>query len=154
MDGVRGYWNGDQLMSRHGNDLRAPKWFIQGLPTEFALDGELWMGMGTTHENIMTVLKSKNGDWNQIGYHLFDIPSSFGTYEERMKEMEVIKFPPHVHVVEPRRCKGTEHMYEYLGLITAAKGEGIMLREPLSKYDPGYTTSLLKVKAEIFSCTC
>ena len=30
LDGVRGYWNGQQLISRKGNPFSAPKWFTAG----------------------------------------------------------------------------------------------------------------------------
>ena len=44
MDGVRAYWNGKKLMSRHGKDIECPSWFTEGLPIGVKLDGELWMG--------------------------------------------------------------------------------------------------------------
>ena len=40
-DGVRAYWDGAQLLTRAGNRIAAPDWFIAPLPRE-ALDGELW----------------------------------------------------------------------------------------------------------------
>src|SRR5690606_18890098 len=40
LDGVRGYWNGQVLVSRTGTPIDAPDWFIAGLP-DTALDGEL-----------------------------------------------------------------------------------------------------------------
>src|SRR5210317_1978311 len=44
-DGVRAFWNGEQLLSRQGNVIQAPAWFIEPLPDE-PLDGELWLGRG------------------------------------------------------------------------------------------------------------
>src|SRR5690348_4120658 len=81
MDGVRAYWDGKQLISRQGNLIPSSTELSIRLPTSIALDGELWMGTGTTHENVTKVLKSKKGDWSQIGYYVFDILSSPGTYE-------------------------------------------------------------------------
>ena len=102
---------------------------------------------------LLKVLNSKNGDWSQIGYYMFDIPSSPGTYEERMEEMETIQsiLPSHVHVVENIQCTGKDHLQEYLDSIVAAKGEGVMLRKPNTRYEIGYTSSLLKVKVSIIS---
>jgi len=45
-DGVRGYWDGQQLLTRGGERVQAPAWFTEGWPRS-PLDGELWMGRGT-----------------------------------------------------------------------------------------------------------
>ena len=42
LDGVRAYWDGANFWSRNGNQFPAPAWFKAGLPTDQALDGELW----------------------------------------------------------------------------------------------------------------
>src|SRR5262245_61289032 len=42
LDGVRAYWDGTRMLSRLGNVLHAPDWFIKGLP-KHPLDGELFM---------------------------------------------------------------------------------------------------------------
>lgn len=43
LDGVRGYWNGTELLTRGGHRIETPPWFTQGWPSQ-PLDGELWMG--------------------------------------------------------------------------------------------------------------
>jgi len=48
-------------------------------------------------------------------------------------------------------CTGTDHSYKYLDSIVSAKGEGLMLRKPLSLYIPELTSSLLKVKVSFVS---
>lgn len=154
MDGVRGYWNGKELLSRNGKVISCPAWFTDGmvsaaLPSGMTLDGELWMGRGTTHVNITTTFQSTNSDWNQIGYYIFDIPSASGTtYEGRMEIMNGIKplLPTHVHVVENIQCVGLAHLYKYLDSVVAAQGEGVMLRQPNVNSVLGYTSSILKVK--------
>jgi DNA ligase 1 len=40
LDGVRGYWNGQQLSTRNGNILSPPPWFIKNWPN-ISMDGEL-----------------------------------------------------------------------------------------------------------------
>ena len=151
MDGVRAYWNGERLLSRYGKDLSCPKWFVENLPTNVGLDGELWMGQATTHDNLMKVLNSKTGDWSRIGYYVFDIPSTPGTYEERMEGMAALAplLPPHVHVVTNVLCSGTEHLQQYLDLIVAAHGEGVIIRKPNTNNEIGFTSSILKVKVSI-----
>jgi len=148
MDGIRAYWDGSQLLSRQGNIIQCPQWFTSRLPTDQTLDGELWMGPGTTVQDVMKVLYSKRSDWSGIGYYLFDCPSSSGTYEERMSILELLKsvFPTHINIVKSTQCTGIPHLYEYLASIIRNKGEGVMIREPLSAYETGLTSSLLKVK--------
>ena len=151
MDGVRGYWNGEKMFSRRGKLIDCPLSFVAGLPQHLTLDGELWAGPHTTFTNLIKIINSNNSNnppnWNQIGYYVFDIPSSPGTYEERMAEMERL-LPAHnmVHIVKNIECRGKEHLQMFLQEIVTGGGEGIMLRRPLSHWEPGYTSSLLKVK--------
>lgn len=153
MDGVRAYWNGKKSISKHGKEIKCPPWFTEHLPSTFQLDGELWMGRGTTHTSVTAILnlkKKQNGDdagWKQIGYFIFDIPSSNKVYEERIDEMESLKpdLPSHVHVVANIKCNGNEHLRDYLASVMAHNGEGLMARKPASQ-ETGYTASLLKVK--------
>jgi len=148
MDGVRAYWNGVSLLSRHGKIIRSPEWFVSKLPSDVALDGELWMGQSTTHEDVLKVLNSKDSDWSKMGYYIFDITSSVETYEDRMDKMESLKalLPAHVRIVQNIKCRGTEQSNEYLDSIVTNKGEGAMLRKPLTIREMGYTSSLIKVK--------
>src|SRR5689334_21281390 len=116
MDGVRAYWNGEKLITRYDSIIPCPPWFTSSLPSFIKLDGELWMGKRTTHATITKVLNSKDfSSWSQIGYYVFDVLSSSGTYEERMEQMESIKstLPPHVHVVKNIQCEGTAHLHSY-----------------------------------------
>ena len=45
LDGVRGYWDGEKLMTRGGERIVAPGWFTAGW-SNVPLDGELWVGRG------------------------------------------------------------------------------------------------------------
>jgi DNA ligase-1 len=40
-DGIRGFWNGKQLLTRGGQQIITPDWFIENYPP-FSIDGELW----------------------------------------------------------------------------------------------------------------
>jgi DNA ligase 1 len=35
LDGVRGYWNGQSMISRYGKEIICPTWFIEQLPRIF-----------------------------------------------------------------------------------------------------------------------
>jgi DNA ligase-1 len=41
-DGVRVFWDGVKLHTRQGKEIKVPEFISERLPTEFALDGELW----------------------------------------------------------------------------------------------------------------
>lgn len=47
LDGVRGYWDGEKMLTRGGERIAAPGWFTAGLP-KILMDGELWVGRGTS----------------------------------------------------------------------------------------------------------
>jgi len=93
------------------------------------------MGQATTFENILKMMKSKKGDWSQISYFVFDIPPSYGIYEERMEQMKLLQpfLPSHVHVVENLQCRGNDHSLKYLHSIVASSGEGVMLKHTTKK---------------------
>ena len=148
MDGVRAYWDGFKLVSKNGKKIHCPHWFIEGLPKDITLDGELWMGQGTTVEDIQKAIHSKDSDWSNVGYYVFDLPSSGGTYECRINEMDRIggSFPLHVQIVKSIQCTGNKHLEEYFNSIMEANGEGVIARRPNTMYEKGLTTSLLKVK--------
>ena len=115
------------------------------------MDGELWLGRGTSSQDVMSVVKSKGSShkWSEIGYYLYDLPASRSPYNERIMELEQLKqfLPQHVHVVHNIRCKGTEHSKAHLEFMVSKEGEGLMVRDPNSLYIPGLiTSSLLKVK--------
>src|SRR4051794_18058873 len=92
MDGVRAYWDGKQLLSRHGKQIEASEEFLRELPCDLELDGELWMGRGT-FEQLLSMLRSKQADWRNIQYYVFDLPSSKSTYRERIEELRHLRLP-------------------------------------------------------------
>lgn len=148
MDGIRALWDGSQMYSRGGKELTLPSWFTSDLPSSVQLDGELWMGR-QTFEQLNTLMNSNqmdHPDWHKVRYCLFDLPSSEERYEARMDALRQMALPKHVEVVQARLCEGADHVRIFLDSVTAAKGEGLVLREPNSLYSPGRTSSILKVK--------
>lgn len=157
MDGIRAYWDGFSLWSRHGKQIQTPEKFIQGLPV-ISLDGELWMGRGSW-EKLMQLIRSKelkstmDGPWNQVKYYIFDLPTSPDPYEDRMEQMKLLLLPSNAAVVRSTQCTGKPHLISYLNDVLIGCGEGIMLREPFSLYTSGITSSLLKVKVNQYFVT-
>ena len=56
LDGVRAYWDGRQLWSKHAHPFAAPPEFIAELPS-FPLEGELWGGRGSFEQTVTIVLR-------------------------------------------------------------------------------------------------
>ena len=149
LDGVRAYWDGKQFLSRQGNVYYAPDWFIEGLPA-VPLDGELWIDRKKFQRTVSIVRRQdKNDLWKEVRFLIFDAPAANGGFEERLaflKEMlarSASKFArEHTH----ERCKNLDALRAELKRVEALGGEGLMLRQPGSKYVAGRSATLLKVK--------
>ena len=150
LDGVRAYWDGTKLISRLGNTFWAPDWFLDPLPKDMPLDGELFGGRKQFQRTVSIVRRQDRSDaWKGISFLVFDAPSHGGTFEERLLALverlasrELTHVRPHPH--EP--CRGLDHLREELARVEALGGEGLMLRKPGSHYESGRSSSLLKVK--------
>ena len=149
LDGVRAYWDGKQFLSRQGNLYYAPDWFIEGLPA-LPLDGELWIDRKKFQRTVSIVRRQdKNDLWNEVRFLVFDAPAASGGFEDRLAYLQealargAAKFArPHGH----GRCTNLEGLRAELARIESLGGEGLMLRQPGSKYVAGRSTTLLKVK--------
>jgi DNA ligase-1 len=149
LDGVRAYWDGKQFLSRQGNIYHAPDWFIDGLPS-VPLDGELWIDRKKFQRTVSIVRRQdKNDLWNEVRFLVFDAPAVNGGFEDRLAFLQdslakgAAKFAQqHPH----ERCKSLEALRAELTRIESLGGEGLMLRQPGSKYVAGRSATLLKVK--------
>lgn len=149
LDGVRAYWDGKQFLSRQGNLYHAPAWFVDGLPTA-ALDGELWIDRKKFQRTVSIVRRQdKNDLWAEVRFLVFDAPAASGGFEERLDFLKdaltrgATKFARlHAH----ERCKNLDALRAELARVESLGGEGLMLRQPGSKYVAGRSSTLLKVK--------
>ena len=149
LDGVRAYWDGKQFVSRQGNLYHAPDWFTAGLPA-VPLDGELWVGRKAFQKTVGIVRRQdKPETWNTVRFLVFDAPAAGGPFEDRVKFLADglptwgAKYAGlHAHAL----CRGVDHLREELARVEALGGEGLMLRQPGSKYEAGRSATLLKVK--------
>lgn len=149
LDGVRAYWDGHRFWSRQGNEFLAPDFFVEGLP-DFPLDGELWLGRKKFQRCVSIVRRQdRSAEWKALTYVVFDAPAHGGPFEERLellsgelspKKLSWLTVHPH------QRCQGLAHLESELARVEALGGEGLMLRQPGSKYEVGRSASLLKVK--------
>ncbi len=85
LDGIRAYWDGKNLISKNGNIINAPNWFIKNFPN-FELDGELWTKRAN-FENIQSIVLDSipSTKWNEITYNIFEVPNQKGNFYERIR---------------------------------------------------------------------
>ncbi len=150
LDGVRAYWDGKQFLSRQGNTFHAPDWFIAGLPST-PLDGELWIARKKFQRTVSIVRRQDKSDlWKEVCFLVFDAPAATGGFEDRVKFIadalagkKLQYAQPHPHEL----CKDLACLRAELARVEALGGEGLMLRQPRSKYQSGRSSTLLKVKS-------
>jgi len=147
LDGIRGYWDGKQLKSKNGNIIHTPKWFTKDFPS-FELDGELWTKRGD-FENIQSIVLSDTptDKWKEVTYNIFEVPNHEGNFTQRLQfAKNHIKKVKHMHLIKQIKCKGKDHINEFLNEIEKLGGEGVMIKNPNCSYFTGRSSSILKVK--------
>ena len=109
LDGVRCYWTGKKMYSRNGNEFYPPKWFTDGLPSDMALDGELFTKRAD-FQNTISIVKKQHTDketdkaWKAVTYMIFDAPLETGIFKTRLNKIQkclmycdskIVKFVEH-----------------------------------------------------------
>jgi len=149
LDGVRGYWDGESLLSRQGKPFAAPAWFTEKLPP-FALDGELWISRGRFEEAQSITAKSQpHLGWGRLTYHIFEVPHAPGGLDSRLERLRAyLRDSPidHVKIIPQVVLCSVEHLNAQLETVDSKGGEGLVLRNPASPYETGRTSNALKVK--------
>ncbi|MCK3655345.1 ATP-dependent DNA ligase [Pasteurellaceae bacterium Macca] len=151
LDGVRGYWDGKQLLSRQGNPLSPPDYFIQGFPP-FAIDGELFSERGNFDEISATVRASSPKGWHKLKLYVFDVPNAEGNLWQRLATLEnyLAKHPnPHIAIIEQITVKDKTHLNAFFQHIQQLGGEGVVVRNPNAPYIHGRSAQILKLKATL-----
>jgi DNA ligase-1 len=148
LDGVRAYWDGAAFVSRLGNTYLAPDWFTAQLPA-VTLDGELWVGRKRFQRTISIVRRQdRSDDWREVRFVVFDAPDHRGTFEERVSYLRATLVGlERVELLAQERLEDLAHLRRELARVEALGGEGLMLREPGSRYAVGRSSTLLKVKS-------
>lgn len=150
LDGVRGYWNGRQLISRGGQAIAAPSWFTQGWPTT-PMDGELWAGRGQFSHAQSTTAQTQPNDaaWRRMQFMVFDLPAAPGSFDERLPllKQSVNKInQPWVQMVAQQKLSSDAQLQTLLNRTVKDGGEGLMLHKGSAPYRSGRSDDLLKLK--------
>lgn len=149
-DGVRGYWDGEQLFTRGGERVQAPAWFTAGWPRT-PLDGELWAGRGQFERASSTVRQQLPMDvaWRSIRFMVFDMPAHGGPFSERITALQATVAhiaQPWVVAVAQTPATTRTALLAHMRSVVKAGGEGLMLHRGASLYTATRNGDLLKVK--------
>ena len=86
LDGVRCLWTGNNLYSRNGTLIKAPKFFMKDFPKS-PLDGELYIAKNSYEECVQTV---QNGEedhhgWLRMSFVVLDAPAIKTPFKQRQE---------------------------------------------------------------------
>lgn len=149
-DGIRGYWDGHQLLSRSGKALNPPTWFVKGWPTQ-PFEGELWAGLGQFEQAASVIQQKQAPDsaWRAMRFMVFDAHISSQTFSERiLRYQSIVKDigKPWVQAVAQARMSSHTALKALLNTTVQAGGEGLVLHRGSSLYKEGRTSDVLKIK--------
>ncbi len=149
-DGVRGYWDGEKLLTRSGATIHAPIWFTARWP-KTPMDGELWVGRGEFEVAAATIrqLPADDAAWRRVYYMVFDLPAHPGPFTERIPALQRVVTALNVPWVQPvlQYKVANESVLEVqLERVIKQGGEGLMLHRGASLYRAGRNDDLLKLK--------
>jgi len=150
LDGIRGYWDGQQLSSKNGYPFDPPEEFIRNLPA-FPLEGELWSGRGTFEQTASTVRSQHTAPgWKQLTFAIFDVPEEPGSFTRRLNVAKswFSSHPTRYAFIIPQIVLRDEmHLHQELQRIENLGGEGLIIRKADALYTPGRSKEILKVKS-------
>ena len=149
-DGVRGYWDGRQLLTRGGQRIAVPDWFVADWPAT-PMDGELWAGRGQFQKALSTVAQQLPDDkaWRGMRFMVFDLPAHGGLFSDRLNTLKPLVNAlnlPWVKAVAQTRQTSHQALQKLLTQTVSDGGEGLMLHRGTSLYAGGRSDDLLKLK--------
>lgn len=149
-DGVRAIWKEGKLLTKQGNPIHAPSWFIDSLPDVW-LDGELWSKRQDFEFIAATVLDKKpnDEDWQKIQYRVFDMPNYQRPFIERARDytklIEDLKVP-FIVPIEQLALEDNDALSDLLKRYTKGGAEGIILHRKEARFASGRSDNVLKLK--------
>eukprot|EP00026_Physarum_polycephalum_P000339 Phypoly_transcript_00339.p1 GENE.Phypoly_transcript_00339~~Phypoly_transcript_00339.p1 ORF type:complete len:1688 (+),score=210.60 Phypoly_transcript_00339:78-5141(+) len=152
-DGVRCFWNPSekQLYSRYGFRFSMHP-AVNSLFGGVVFDGEMWCGRGQFVESQVLIQASpEKVNWALFRVVCFDEASvQMMRHPFERRYALILHHYPGNHptvILAPRfLCSSVVALTKILRQIVEEGGEGVILRKPRSLYDPGRSTSLVKLK--------
>jgi len=150
LDGVRAFWNGENLITRSGRLVNSPSWFTKDFPKS-SLDGELWLGR-QQFEKLSGIVRRKRPDdneWRHVRYMVFDMPENLSTFERRYAQLQTLvrqAASRYLTLVSQQSIQSESDLNDHLSTIIAKGGEGLMLHRKDSLYQAKRSFDLQKLK--------
>lgn len=149
-DGIRCYWDGKQLWTRHGHLIHAPTSFIADFPTQ-PLDGELWIDYQhfSAVEKLIAQQHTTAQQWQNVHYMVFDLPRDRAIFKIRYQHLKALlnhSSSAHITLVEQYPLLNAQQLNQRLAHVIAHHGEGLVLHLKLGLYQAGRSGHLLKLK--------
>ena len=149
-DGIRGYWNGQQLLSRSGKALNPPAWFVQGWPSS-PFEGELWAGLGQFEQGASVIQQKQapDSEWRAMRFMVFDASTPSQPFTERIATYHATVKQigkPWLQAVQQNQMQSHTALKTLLQKTVKAGGEGLVLHRGNSVYQSGRNGDVLKVK--------
>ena len=148
LDGMRGLGNDGKLTSRANKEIITLKHIQSDLEgIEDYIDGELYAHGLTFQENMKIIKKYREGQTENVKYHVYDMISD-KPFIERYKKLKTLVFGlPNIEVVPLVEIPNPWVLEEYYGKMMLAGYEGVMLRWGTDGYKVnGRSDNLLKYK--------
>ncbi|MBE2896004.1 DNA ligase [Pasteurellaceae bacterium HPA106] len=149
LDGVRGFWTGQTLLSRQGNAFLPPSDFLENFPP-FSIDGELFSARGEFSQISSIVRSQQDVGWHRLKLYVFDVPNAKGNLWQRLQVLRdyLTNNPaPHIEIIEQIPIQNKAHMQRFLHEVEQKGGEGVVVRNPNMPYQHGRSSQILKVKS-------
>ncbi len=130
-DGVRTLWDGRALRLRGGNEVAAPRWFLDRLPA-VPLDGELWLGHGQFEAvaGLVKRLRPDDAAWRALHFQVFELPAAGGRFADRALALaQLCRDQAWSQLQAPMQALVADRaaLQRRLDAVITAGGEGLML---------------------------
>jgi len=149
LDGIRGYWNGHELLTKNGNKLNTPAWFTNKWPNQ-VIEGELWAGRNT-FEQVASCVRRKKAEacWKNIHFMIFDLPQQESIFSQRINKMNQLVEQVdslYFQTIKQFKLPSIKALNKTLKNIVQQKGEGLMLHYQDAYYSVGRSHNIMKLK--------
>ncbi len=148
-DGIRAYWDGQQLISRNGLVISLPKALVQQLPA-LPVEGELWLGRGQ-FSALQSLIQQQNFNvkqWQTLRFMVFDLPHAAGNYRQRYQHLQqLVENKPFLQLPTYQPYSNQLALERQLVELSDNGGEGLILRDPDALYLATRSKALIKYKS-------
>jgi len=132
LDGVRAVGTTSSLLSRKNRELdNVGHINLSKLTIEDIIDGEIYAHGKTFQENIKLIKKYREGETEEIKYHVYDYPSYKGGFLERITALDKLLTEndlPNVYIVPTYEARSEEEVLEFHTKFLDNGFEGTIIR--------------------------